>query len=42
MVEIVEGLSEGDVVIARSGTFLRDGDEVRPVFEATSTVSEVR
>lgn len=42
MVEILEGLSEGDVVIARSGTFLRDGDEVRPVFEATSTVSEVR
>lgn len=42
LVEIVEGLTEGDVVIARSGTFLRDGDEVRPVFEPTSTVSEVR
>lgn len=42
MVEIVEGLEEGDVVIARSGTFLRDGDEVRPVFEPASTVSEVR
>jgi hypothetical protein len=41
-VEIVDGLAEGEVVIARSGTFLRDGDEVRPVFEPTSTVSEVR
>ena len=41
-VEIVEGLKEGEIVIARSGTFLRDGDEVRPVFEPTTTVSEVR
>ena len=41
-VEIVEGLEQGEAVIARSGTFLRDGDEVRPVFEPTSTVSEVR
>ncbi len=42
MVEIVEGLKAGDVVIARSGTFLRDGDEVRPVFEPAGAVSEVR
>jgi RND family efflux transporter MFP subunit len=41
-VEIVEGLEEGEAVIARSGTFLRDGDEVRPVFAPTTTVSEVR
>ena len=41
-VEIVEGLAEGDVVIARSGTFLREGDEVRPVFEPASTISEAR
>ncbi len=41
-VEIVDGLAAGEIVIARSGTFLRDGDEVRPVFEPTSTVSEVR
>ena len=26
-----EGLAEGDVVIARAGSFVRDGDRVRPV-----------
>lgn len=31
MVEIREGLSEGDQVVARAGAFLRDGDLVRPV-----------
>jgi hypothetical protein len=30
-VEVTEGLSEGDVVVARAGSFLRDGDPVRPV-----------
>lgn len=30
-VEIASGLKEGEVVIARSGTFLRAGDLVRPV-----------
>lgn len=41
-VEIAEGLVDGEVVIVRSGTFLRDGDQVRPVFEPAGTVSEVR
>lgn len=36
MVEIRAGLSEGDLVVARSGTFLRDGDLVRPVPDRTS------
>lgn len=40
-VEITDGLEEGDVVVARAGTFLQDGDEVRPVFEPVGTVSEV-
>jgi hypothetical protein len=31
LVEVREGLAEGDLVVARSGTFLRDGDAVRPV-----------
>ena len=31
MVEVRAGLSEGDLVVARSGTFLREGDLVRPV-----------
>lgn len=30
-IEVKSGLSSGDVVVARSGTFLRDGDLVRPV-----------
>ncbi len=39
--EIVEGLTAGEMVVARSGTFLRDGDVVKPVLETTQ-VSEVR
>ena len=31
LVEVREGLSEGEVVVAKSGTFLRDGDAVRTV-----------
>jgi RND family efflux transporter MFP subunit len=31
MVEVREGLKSGDVVVARAGTFLRDGDAVRVV-----------
>lgn len=30
-VEVREGLSEGDVVVARAGALLREGDPVRPV-----------
>ncbi len=30
-VEILEGVAEGDMVVARAGTFLRDGDQVTPV-----------
>ena len=26
-----DGLEEGDVVVTRAGTFLRDGDIVRPI-----------
>lgn len=29
--EITSGLTEGDVVVAKSGTFLRNGDHVRPI-----------
>lgn len=41
LVEIREGLAEGDVVIARAGTFLRDGDMVRAVVP-DSKISEAR
>jgi RND family efflux transporter MFP subunit len=41
LVEVKEGLSEGDLVVARSGTFLRDGDAVRPVL-SRATLSQAR
>jgi HlyD family secretion protein len=40
--EVREGLAEGDHVVAKSGTFLRDGDLVRPVFAPTGKMSEAR
>jgi hypothetical protein len=30
-VEIRDGVSEGDIVVARAGALLREGDPVRPV-----------
>ncbi len=41
-VEVREGLTEGQFVVARSGTLLREGDRVRPVITATTAVSEAR
>ncbi len=41
LVEVVEGLKEGDVVVSRAGTFLRDGDTVRAVLP-DSKISEAR
>jgi HlyD family secretion protein len=35
-VEIREGLVEGDIVVARAGALLREGDPVRPVTEAAA------
>lgn len=31
MVEIVAGLSEGDLIVTRAGAFVRDGDRINPV-----------
>jgi len=36
LVEIKSGLAEGNTVIARAGSFLRDGDAVRPVVDSTA------
>lgn len=41
MVEILSGLNDGDLVVARSGTFLRDGDKIRPI-TPDQAVSEAR
>ncbi|MDC7788262.1 efflux RND transporter periplasmic adaptor subunit [Rhodoplanes sp. TEM] len=35
-VEIRQGLAEGDLVVRRAGTFLREGDRVRAVLEETT------
>lgn len=40
-IEIVQGLSEGDLVVAKAGTFLRDKDIIRPILP-DSKVSEAR
>ncbi|HML43553.1 MAG TPA: efflux RND transporter periplasmic adaptor subunit [Hyphomicrobium zavarzinii] len=39
MIAIESGLSEGDVVVAKAGTFLRDGDAVRAV-QPAAKISE--
>jgi HlyD family secretion protein len=36
-VEIKEGLQEGDIVVARAGALLREGDPVRPVMATAET-----
>lgn len=41
-IEVKDGLSEGELVVARAGTFLRDGDIVRPVLPEAGKVSEVK
>jgi RND family efflux transporter MFP subunit len=40
IVEVRDGLTKGDLVVARSGTFLREGDVVRPVLIEPTTVRE--
>ena len=35
MIEVLDGLTEGDTIVAKSGSFLRDGDAVRPVIADT-------
>jgi HlyD family secretion protein len=36
--EIRQGVAAGDVVVARAGAFLRDGDRVRPIADPTADV----
>ena len=33
-IEVRDGLNEGDIVVARAGALLREGDPVRPVMAA--------
>lgn len=41
-VEIREGLKEGEMVVARSGAFLREGDAVRPVTTKPPSAAQAR
>lgn len=41
LIEVTSGLENGDVVVARAGSFLRDGDKIRPV-EPDAKVSEAK
>ena len=41
LIEVKSGLNEGDTIVARAGTFLRDGDAIRPVIPAQQ-VSETQ
>ncbi len=41
LVEVLKGLEEGDIVVAKAGTFLRDGDAVRAV-TPDAKISEAR
>jgi RND family efflux transporter MFP subunit len=42
MVQVREGVADGDLVVARAGTFLREGDAVRPVIAERTKLSEAR
>jgi RND family efflux transporter MFP subunit len=42
LVEVRRGLAQDDLVVARSGTFLRDGDAVRPVLADKTRLSAAR
>ncbi len=37
LIEVRKGLDEGDLIVAKSGTFLRDGDAVAPLLEVNTT-----
>jgi HlyD family secretion protein len=36
-IEIVEGLAAGDVVVTKAGAFVRDGDRINPIPDATNS-----
>ncbi|MDR3494863.1 MAG: efflux RND transporter periplasmic adaptor subunit [Ancalomicrobiaceae bacterium] len=39
MIEVVSGVQEGDMVVSRAGTFVRDGDIVTPVTETPAAAA---
>lgn len=39
-VEITSGLAQGDVIVARAGTFLRDGDTITPIADSVQPANK--
>lgn len=42
LVELREGVAEGDLVVTRAGTFLRNGDTVRPILPEANKLTDNR
>lgn len=42
LAEIKSGVAEGELVVTRAGTFLRDGDRVRPIMSEAPRVSDAQ
>jgi len=42
LVELRDGVAEGDLVVTRAGTFLRNGDTVRPIIPEANKVTDNR
>ena len=41
-VELLEGVKDGDVIVARAGTFLREGDVITPVVQPSPAGIQAR
>jgi len=41
-IEVVDGVAAGDLVVTRAGSFLRDGDPIRPVLAASAKAERPR
>jgi HlyD family secretion protein len=42
LVEVRDGLADGDLVVTRAGTFLRNGDTVRPILPDANKLTEAK
>jgi hypothetical protein len=39
-IEVVDGLKEGDQVVAKAGSFVHDGDRIRPVLASAQEATQ--
>ena len=40
MIEILDGLAEGDTIVAKAGAFVRDGDKINPILAETAQAAD--